>query len=336
MRRQSSAITLGTAVSVAALLLTGCATDGGDGGNTGEPQELTTVNVGVLPYANVAPIYVGIEQGIFESHGLAIETRSFQNGAEEIQALVAGEIDLGFVGYFTVALAAGRGLPLEVLVNNDHEGETLDDAWASVTLVAGDSDIHSVKDLEGHTLAVNALKSQAEAQNTASLAAQGADISKVELLEVPFPEMGAALANGSVDAISVGEPFVSIAIANGARVIDAPFISISPDGGHFPNASWASTKEFAEADADLTERLVAALEESIDYAQEHPEATREVIPTFTSLTAEQVEEIRLPYFDKTVDKELLQVALDLAQDSGLLENPVTVDQLLAPSARKYR
>ncbi len=51
----------------------------------------------------------------------------------------------------------------------------------------------------------------------AVLARADVDVSRVRFLEIPFPEMPAALRDGRVDAISAVEPFVSVARGEGAR-----------------------------------------------------------------------------------------------------------------------
>jgi len=322
---------LTTVAAVGALTLAGCS----GGGSAPETQDgLTKIKVGILPYANVAPLYVGMDQGIFEKHGFEVEPVPFNNGSEEITALIADEINVAFVGYFTAAVANSKGLPIQFLANNDQEAAEADDAWAAVTLVAGDSDIKSVKDLEGRTLAVNALRSQAEVQNTASFEKQGLDPSTVKLLEVPMPEMGAALANGSVDAINIAEPFASPELAKGARQIDAPLVSISPAGENFPNGGWGVTREFVNS--DLAESLAEAFAEAADFTQENPDLARAAIPEFTALTAEQVQNVRLPVWSSTVSRDLIEYSIDMADSVGLLAKDVTIDDLLAPTAQKFK
>ena len=48
----------------------GAGTDAGD-----EPagEELTTIAVGVVPVVDVAPLYLGIDQGFFEEEGLDVQ-----------------------------------------------------------------------------------------------------------------------------------------------------------------------------------------------------------------------------------------------------------------------
>ena len=58
-------------------------------------------------------------------------------------------------------------------------------------------------------MAVNTLNNIAEVVVKASLQKAGVDPASVKLAEVDFPEMGAALRKGDVDAAFVIEPFVT-------------------------------------------------------------------------------------------------------------------------------
>ena len=324
----------GLAVAVTAFAA-GCGSDDSSKSQT-DASGQSTVKVGILPYANIAPLYIGMERGFFKDEGITVKPQVFQSGSEEVAALVSGSLQAAFIGYFTTSVPVSKGLPIKIVVNNDHEAESADKAWAALTLVKKDSDIKSVKDLAGKTVAVNALKSQAEVQNTASWKKQGLDPGSVKLLEVPFPEMGAALERGSVDAINIAEPFSSAEMAKGARLIDTPLVTVADGKGNFPNAGWATTEKLMSQDSDVVEGMTRALEKSVEYAREHPDAAKKVIPEFTSLTPEQVDKIRLPYWNAKVDRPLLETAIRLADETGVLDKPVAVDDILAPSARQFR
>ena len=54
---------------------------GGGGGGGGDTAEVTTLKVGVIPIADVAPLYLGVEQGFFEEENLKIEPQLAEGGA---------------------------------------------------------------------------------------------------------------------------------------------------------------------------------------------------------------------------------------------------------------
>ena len=54
------------ALAASALIATGCGDDGGGGGGGGTPEKPEKVKIGLIPIADVAPVFVGIKQGFFK------------------------------------------------------------------------------------------------------------------------------------------------------------------------------------------------------------------------------------------------------------------------------
>ena len=74
-----------------------------------------------------------------------------------------------------------------------------------------DSPIKSAKDLEGKTVAVNTLNNIVHLDGDGLGRQERRHSSKIKFVEIPFPQMEAALVAGKVDAISVHEPFAAAA-----------------------------------------------------------------------------------------------------------------------------
>lgn len=71
------------AAAAGLLVLTSCgggeeAPAGGD--EAAQDGGLTEVSIGVIPIVDVAPIYLGVQEGIFEEHGLDVELTLAQGG----------------------------------------------------------------------------------------------------------------------------------------------------------------------------------------------------------------------------------------------------------------
>ena len=86
-----------------------------------------------------SPVDVGIETGIFQKHGLAVERIDFAGGAKLAQAMTAGAIDIG-IATGTDILFVSRGAPeravaaygndlnsLSIIARNDDAVRTIDD-----------------------------------------------------------------------------------------------------------------------------------------------------------------------------------------------------------------
>lgn len=145
-------------------------------------------------------------------------------------------------------------------------------------MVGKGSDIRDVSDLEGKTIAVNALRGVAEVVIKTSLEKQGVDPSSVKLLEVPFPEMPAALKAGRVDAILASEPFLTGVLEAGGRRVDAPFVESRAE---LPIGVYVATEKSIGENRDVVDRFSRAMDKSTEYAAQNPDEVRRIIPTYT-------------------------------------------------------
>lgn len=320
-----SRIGAATAAIAASALLAGC------GGSTPDAAQETpggpveaTVNVAVLPTANMAALYLGQQEGFFADEGLTLNITTVGGGAEMVAGLQSGSFDFIAVGYVPLFAAAAQGLPVALFAANDTGGSTEEDDW-QVIVAGASSPIQSAADLEGKTIGVNALKGVAEATTRASLQDQGVDDSTVNFVEVPFPQVPAALESGTIDAGFATEPFLTQVLDAGGRVVDNPSLTL---GEHFPNGAWATSQSIANDKPDVLAAYHRAIAKSLQFAQENPDAVREILPTYTTLTPDVAAKIRLPYFTSELDRDALQTLADLSLEFEAIASPVDLDSLI--------
>jgi NitT/TauT family transport system substrate-binding protein len=314
------------AALLAALLLV-VAACGDDDDTAQAPSQdggVTKVKVGTLPIGNAAPMYLGMEKGFFREEGIEIEPQMAQSGNELITALVSNDSHFAFLGYVPTIVAKSKGLPVKVVANADNGADTAEKEW-QVILSRKGSSIREPSDLAGKTVAVNALKGVAEVGLKSALEKEGVDPNSVKLLEVPFPEMPAALDAKRVDAIWAPEPFLTSVIAKGGQEVLAPYISL---GKAWPNGTYATTDRYLGENEEVVERFARAMNRSTQYAAEHPEEARATIPTFTQIPPEVAEKIRLPVWLTEIDRAQLEQLVGYTQKYGVIEKPVNVDELI--------
>src|SRR3954452_1478140 len=179
-----SALLMVLVVCVAALGACGDDSDGGGGGGTG-PQ---TLKVGVIPIADVAPLYLGRKKGFFKEEQLTINPQLAEGGAAITPAVVSGDFQIGFSNTVSLLIAASKNLPIQIISQGVLGGTSEKKAWADL-LVLKNGPIKSGKDLEGKTIAVNTLKNICEVTIKASLEKDGVAVDKLKFTEVPFPDM---------------------------------------------------------------------------------------------------------------------------------------------------
>jgi NitT/TauT family transport system substrate-binding protein len=310
----------------AALVAGGCGDDeeepGGGGG--GEQAEQTTLKVGVIPIADVAPLYLGIKQGFFEEENLKVEPQLAEGGAAITPAVLSGDFQIGFSNTISLLIAASKDLPVTIISQGVLGGKTEDEAWADL-LVLKDGPIKEPKDLEGKTIAVNTLSNICEVTIRKSLSDMGVDDSTLKWAEVPFPDMNAALEAKRVDGACVVEPFVSQGKAGKAKGIDPFYVNTAPD---LTVATYFTSKQYAAENPEVVESFTRAIKKSLDYAQQNPDAVRDILTEYTQIPPEAAANIKLPQWRQDITMDTVELLSQLSLEYGLIEEEPDLNELI--------
>lgn len=255
------------AAAMASTVLVSC----GDNESSGSGAGADELRVGLLPISTALAFYVAEDKGYFEEAGISPKTSTLQGGPDLFQALEGESLDVIYSGYTSFFVGVSQGYDFTIVAPNDRENsvEQSDGTYAEGVngmLVLSDSGIESAEDLAGKSVAVNALNSFVQLYTMNWLDTAGGDAKDVEYVPVPYPGMGDALRGGSVDAVNLSEPFLSIELAKGGvKEIGTPLSAAEPDlvvGG------WSARQEFAEDNADLFKRFSEALKRGAEAANE--------------------------------------------------------------------
>jgi ABC-type nitrate/sulfonate/bicarbonate transport system substrate-binding protein len=312
---------LAAATLAALAVLAGC---GGDDAAEKSSEGRTKLVVGVIPIADVAPLYLGAKKGFFRAEGLDIEPRPIQGGAAAIPSLAANEFQIAFGNAISMLQAQQRGIELRI-VTEGVQGGTSDKDSSNGMMVAKGSAIRRPADLAGRTIAVNTLDNLGEVTVRASLEKLGVDSSKVKFVEVPFPEMNTALERGSVDAAWHVEPFISQLLASGGRKLFDPFVETH---SRLTPAEYFGAAEFLDEKPEVESGFRKAMNRSLDYAQEHEAEVRAEIPRYSEIPKAVAEKMPLPYWTSDLNEESIRQLARLAAKYGVLKGDAQVDAIL--------
>jgi len=306
-------------VAAAAVLLT--AVGPASSAQEKHKRALATITLNGLPIANGFPLDIGIAQGFFAKHGIEIKKTVFQSGNDIVLAMANHQGDIGYIGWVPAIIARSQGIPVVTVSASDNEATSIADNWQNV-LVKGDGPVKTPKDLEGRTIAGNALKGVCEVTIRAALAKLGVDNSKVKFVAIPFPAMRAALNSGQVDAICAPEPFMTQGLTiDGDRIIVAPGPTL---GKYWPNGTYVALEDWVKKNPALAKGFHDAMAESLAYAQAHPEAVRAMLPAATR-------NIRLPVWSSLIDRRQLVQLAKYAKQFGAITTLPNIAALVPAS-----
>lgn len=324
--RWTRRLAVGAAAGMLGLVTAACSSSSPSaGGNQADASSGTaTVTVGVLPIADVAPLYLGMKQGFFAQQHLNVVPHSLQGGAAVASAVIGGSLQFGFGATANVVLANAHGLPVQFVANGDEAASGAGTAWSGI-LVGAHSGITSVAQLRGKTIAANALQGENELALDGILLRDGVQPSSVKVVALPFPTMPSSLASGQVQAVTEVEPFVSAIKGQGGTMVSPLFEGQAPS---MTVAGYFADKKLIQSDPTLVKRFVTAINESLDYAQSHPAAVRAIILTYTKIPASVVAKMKLPVWGSALSTTSIQSQQQLMKTLGWLKEAVPLSQLV--------
>ena len=313
--------------AAAVLLIAGCGDDGGGsgGGSSGDGDEgPVTLNVGVIPIADVAPLYLGMDKGFFEEENLKIVPKLAEGGAAIVPAVLAGDDQIGFSNTTSLIIAASKDLPIQIISQGVLAGESTEQAWDGVVVPKG-SDIETITDLEGKTVAVNTLNNVSQIVVNTALEKAGGDPSKVKYVEVPFPDMNAALESDRVDAAFQVEPGYSGGLAAGSRNISNAYEEMAPN---YTVATYFTSKQYIAENRDVVDRFARAMQKSLEYAAGHDDEVRAIVGTYTEIPQEVLDKMNLPVWKSDLNQPTIEQTVDAALKYGFIEEKPALDELI--------
>jgi NitT/TauT family transport system substrate-binding protein len=322
MRRPATAL-----AAVPLLFLAACGgsdDDAGSAGGGGSAGGTEQVTVGVIPIVDVAPVYLGQQEGFFADCGLEVTLESGQGGAAIVPGVVSGEFQFGFSNVTSLLLAAEQGLPLKMVANGvASTGEQGNDFGAVVALPA--SGITGPADLAGKRVAVNTLNNIGTTTVNESVRKAGGDPSGIQYVELAFPDMAAAVAAGNVDAAWVVEPFVAQNKAAGAQVVASNFVDTADD---LTVSTYFTSEQYAAQNPDAVKCFTEGMNQALTFADQNPDAVRAVLGTYTQIAPEVADAMVMPRWPTEINEESVQTLADLAVEDGLMDQTPDLEALL--------
>ncbi|MFE6938661.1 ABC transporter substrate-binding protein [Streptomyces chartreusis] len=321
MRRLSAGLAAG------ALLLVGtaCGSSDGDSPDAGASSGgITTVKLGLIPIVDVAPLYLGQKKGFFEKQGLKLEFTTAQGGAAIVPGVASGQFQFGFSNVTSLMVAQSNGVPVKAVANGIASTGVRGKDFNGL-MVKKDSPVKSAKELEGKKVAINTLKNINETAVRQAVRQAGGDPDEVELVEMAFDQMPAALDQGQIDAACVVEPATATIRSQGGREIASPLIDVAPE---LTVAMYFTSTQYAQQHPDVVKKFQDATAESLAYAEAHPDEARQIVTTYTKIPASVLEQVVLPKWPAEANRPSIEALMKLGEEDGLFKKTPDLDALL--------
>jgi len=284
-------------------------------------QSTVTLRVGAAPLDSNGPLYYAQDLGYFKDAGLTVNIQPLPGGPQAASALASGAIDVTVGPITTVALAHLHGIDFKFIAPAAIiTGHTFTDPL----LVATDSTIKTGADLNGKLIGISGLKSMQQVSAMAWVETHGGDANSLKFIEVPFPQMGQALAQHRVDAIMSTEPFatsfknVSRSLGNAPDAVAPTFMEL----GYFATPAWL------QANPGVAARFVEVLRKTAIWANAHKAESGAILVRYAKLDPDVASSMARATYGTTLSPAMIQPVIDSSAKYGVLDKTFPASDLI--------
>jgi NitT/TauT family transport system substrate-binding protein len=292
-------------------------------GREARAQGLTPMTIAPLSGPSDSALYYAQQQGWFKQAGLDLTIQPTPNGPAGMSAVVGGSVHASEGNMLSLTGAHVKGIPITLI----SPGSIFDVSLGQSTrLVASPaSTVQSPKDLTGKIVACPSLSDLMSISTHALIDQAGGDSKAVHFVELPPNAMGAALQAGRIDAAGMYEPFLSGALAQGARSIGVPYSALAPK---FMIVAWFAFGPWAQANRKAVAAFVGVMARASAYANAHARELIPMISSYSHIPEETLATMQIVQIASSLDPALIQPIINAAAKYKVIPQAFPAKELI--------
>jgi NitT/TauT family transport system substrate-binding protein len=123
----------------------------------------------------------------------------------------------------------------------------------------------------------------------------------------------------------VVEPFLSATLAAGGHLVASNYVDTAPD---LTVALYFTSEQLTKDDPDLVSKFTEAMNESLAYADAHPDEARQVLTSYTQIDEAVIQKLILPKWPTEINQASVETLATLAVQDGLVAKQPDLSALL--------
>ncbi|WP_404287495.1 ABC transporter substrate-binding protein [Glutamicibacter arilaitensis] len=290
---KKATLKLGGLLTVGLLLLSACGGSETEAGTGSE--EMPSITIAVTPSVNGLGVATAYQEGLFEEAGLDVTIEKITSGTEGAALLAGGDAQFAQFSMDNAINSVIEGhnnvITVPLAGQSPERGE--DPHGFGSIIVDIDSDIQSLKDLEGERIGTSVLGGEAYLNAYQTLEEEGVDISTIEWIQIPGPQHVSAVLQGQVAAAITPEPNLSIAVLEGTI---APIADVTGALPNAPSFGLASDSDWASANPQIVLAVLNSVLKANAMLNSDRELAEEAMKEYMIIDDEVAEMVRLPVF----------------------------------------
>jgi NitT/TauT family transport system substrate-binding protein len=281
----------------------------------------TSLRLATLPIDGTALAYYAKDLGYFQDAGIDVTIESISNGAVITSAVISNSIDIGWSNIISLAAAYKRGLPVVIIgAGGIHTRGSL----ATQLMVRKDSPIRTARDLAGKVIGCTGLANVGQLAPELWIDQNGGQSSTVKFIEVPLPQLPAALEQNRVDAAWLAEPYIKAAEPI-ARTLATCFDNVAP---RWMLGAWFTTPAWASAHRDAVASFARVMTKTATWANANQRQSALILAKYLNLPPAMLQSMHRITYGTRPEAAQIQPVIDLAARYGAIAAPFPAQELM--------
>ena len=267
--------------------------------------------------------FIAKDKGLFEKHGLDVDLLFIQLNSTMPQALVSNSIQVGLPTPSVLIQANDAGLDLVAIAGATVTGGPQNDVGA----VAGaNTNIRTPQDFIGKKVGVPGLGAFLHVMFRHWLILKGVDYTKVNFVEIAFPQAPDVLKSGTVDAVITADPFLTKIVNDKTGYVVGNFLGELPPG--IASGFFTTTRDWAKAHAKEVAAFQAAIADAAALGDKDEALQREAIGHYIKLPPPVIATMRLAPLAPKVEPQEIRFWFDVMKAQKMLSHDLDVDAMI--------
>jgi NitT/TauT family transport system substrate-binding protein len=252
------------------------------------------IRVERAPVGAFQGLYLAEQLGLFKERGLKVEINVGASPDGALAQLMAGQKDVAMTGLVPLTAAVANGLPVAAVLNAQDQNEVR----TFGLLVKPGATYKSVADLKGKKIGLPGIASPQGTALLMEMEKHGLTRNDIELVNLPFPGVLAAIESGTVDAGMPVGLFYTLGIKQGYGEIKEVFDHLVSGT---PAIFYASNKQWADSNKEVLGKFIEAMSLAHEYGNKNPDKIREIDAAQTQMPPDFIKTREIAPFESSFD-----------------------------------
>jgi NitT/TauT family transport system substrate-binding protein len=153
----------------------------------------------------------------------------------------------------------------------------------------------------------------------------GADLSKVNIVEMPFPLVSAALARGTIAAGIIAEPSLAAALDD-VRILARPMDLV---GNSMMIAGWFTAKDWLQKNPGLAHTFAQTIYQTARWANANHDKSAAILRKYAQIDDSTVRKMVRVIYGENLALDMIDPTLELAAREGFTSRRVHASEMVA-------